>query len=291
MTLYGAIDIGTNSTRLLIAGWQQGRWEIVERGLVTTRIGAGGRDGQLTPPGMERTVQVLKDFAGRLQAWDVRRFRVVATSAVREAPNAGDFLNRAITEAGVEVEIIPGREEAWLSYQGAAGDRNDAGVIDIGGGSTEIIYPSRAGLSCASIPVGAIRIKNYYQDQSCWLPKLHPALTLAAAMRLPVWIGVGGTVTTLAAIKQGLTVYHPELVHGYILTTETINQLLVRLQGLNLEERRQLPGLQPERADIIPTGAAILAACLDNLHAAAITCSDRGLLDGIIRELAGPVTE
>lgn len=287
---YAAIDIGTNSVRLLIARLANRQLQAELRTLRTCRLGEGMTRGDgLQPQAVARTLQSLQEFNSIIQARRVRRLRAVATSAVREAANAGFFIEQVRSETGIAVEVITGEEEACLSYIGACtslpGVRGGA-VVDIGGGSTELTWrpgAGRPGLPVShSVPVGAVRLTEQPMLLSGILSRLKPALEgLGKAGPAPL-IGVGGAVTTLAAIDQGLAVYDPERAHGYRLSRTAVERILFFLSAKTNGERKQVPGLQPERADIIVGGATILWAILGFLQAEQVTVSEADILDGII---------
>ncbi|MEW5761856.1 MAG: Ppx/GppA phosphatase family protein [Bacillota bacterium] len=282
------IDIGTNSTRLLVADVDAaGRLAVVKTALATTRLGEGMAGGALTPAGMRRTVEAIGTFRAAAEALEAGKVVAVATSAVREAANRAVFLRLARESCGLEVRVLSGEEEAILSRQGAlAGlpvDPERALVIDIGGGSTEFCWQEEGRLGWASLPLGAVRLTEVEIDDAALAEALEPVLgELRRRPRDPV--GVGGTITTLAAMAQRLEVYDPARVHGYVLALDEVDRLLALLLASTLEERRRLPGLQPERADIIPAGARILRAVLHGLGAQSIRVSEYDLLHGIALE-------
>ncbi len=290
---YAAIDIGTNSVRLLIARLAGRQLQADLRAMRMSRLGAGIARGEgLQPQAVARTLQALKEFAGLLRSHGVRKVRAVATSAVREAPNRAFFIGRVQEEAGLTVEVISGEEEAYLSYLGACsalpGVRR-AVVVDIGGGSTEFTFPRRrhpagpsGALASLSIPIGAVRLTEHPQLLSEILAELKEVLDEIKPAGSGSLIGVGGTITTMAAVHQKLPVYLPERVQGYKLPRSAVERILFCLAAKNNEEREQVAGLQPERSDIIVAGATILWAILGYLQSASITVSEADILDGII---------
>ena len=186
--------------------------------------------------------------------------------------------------------MISGEEEAYLSYLGACqslpGVKQGA-VVDIGGGSTEFTFSSRGPsvpgtLTSRSIPLGAVRLTEQPLLLSEILAKLKPVLEDLRAMKPVSLIGVGGTITTLAAVDQALPVYDPERVHGYRLSRAAVERILFFLATKTNQERKQVSGLQPERADIIVAGTTILWTILGSLEVELITVSEADLLDGII---------
>lgn len=287
---FAAIDIGTNSVRLLIARLANRQLQAELRTLRMCRLGEGMTRGNgLQPQAVARTLQALQEFNSILQARRARLLRAVATSAVREAANAGFFIDQALSETGIAVEVIAGEEEAYLSYTGACtalpGVSRGA-VVDIGGGSTEFTWQPGAGQpdhpASHSIPVGAVRLTEQPMLLPGILSRLKPALEELGKAEPGSLIGVGGTITSLAAIDQALAVYDPKRVHGYRLSRNAVERILFLLSAKTNGERQQVPGLQPERADIIVGGATILWAILGFLQAEQITVSEADILDGII---------
>ncbi|SDF17045.1 hypothetical protein [Sporolituus thermophilus] len=295
-----AIDIGTNSVRLLVAEWRDGRLHPLYRDLASTRLGQGVQhSGALSADAIARTVRAVADMVRAARARGADEVVAFATSAVREAVNGLRFAHLCRDLAGVEVHIFDAMTEARLAYAGAMlGDTGPGGclVVDIGGGSTELAYGQGEVLQVAeSLKLGAVRLAELFpagqggvvSDLSAVNDYIGAAL--AAAPRLP-WpsrlIGVGGTATSLAAIKQQLTVYDSAKVHGFYLTLGDIESLLAELAALSLDERRRVPGLQPERADIIVYGAAILAAVVKRFGADGVTVSEQDILEGVVNYLA-----
>lgn len=290
---YAAIDVGTNSCRLLIADIREGRLVPVLFTLRMTRIGEGASEkGYLQQEPVRRTVAALQEFLSLARSYGVSRIRAVATSAVREAANAAFFLERARDEAGLVVEVISGEEEARLNHVGACRSLSlgrKAAVIDIGGGSTEFTYPAAEGvggnaLFCRSVTLGAVRLTEHPLLLSEILGSLKSALDDLREFRQDL-VGVGGTVTTLAAVDQALEKYDPGRIQGYYLTKAAVERIMFSLAAKNTEERKRVPGLQPERADIIVAGTTILWAILTYLGAPGITVSEADLLQGVILEM------
>jgi exopolyphosphatase/guanosine-5'-triphosphate,3'-diphosphate pyrophosphatase len=284
-----AVDIGTNSCRLLIAD-KKGKSIIpVLKTLRTTRIGEGlAREGLLGEKPIGRTITALKEYLALIREFEVVHLRVVATSAVREAANAAFFLDQARNETGLAIDIISGREEAYLTYIGACQSiaaEGTAVVIDIGGGSTEFTYSIQDELSCYSIPLGAVRLT----EEPCLLSEILGAakeiLNRIKKIPCPVLIGVGGTITSLAAVDLALEVYEAERIQGHILTRKGVERIMFSLAVKNNEERKSVLGLQPERADIIVAGTTILWSILTYLNAPGVRVSDADLLYGIIQEM------
>lgn len=280
------IDIGTNSTRILIADYRQGNIYHLYNDLQTTRIGEGiGNSRIIKPRALERTIDCLKKYIDKCNEFNVNRIRIVATSAVRDAENKDLVKKEVFLNTGVNLEILTGEKEAKLSYLGAIsdffGDKKKYVVLDIGGGSTELIYYSSQGIQYKSVNLGAVRLSENIllkQEVSNILMGLVEGL-------LPndfILVGVGGTVTTLAAIKLELDEYDPDLVHGQELDIKEINEINNWLQSLSLNERKKVKGLQPERADIILFGIFILQKVMEKLGVTKIKVSEKDILYGMI---------
>jgi len=285
---YAAVDIGTNSCRLLIA--EPGiapKLLNLHKGMETTRVGEGvSQSGLINAEAMDRTLLCLGRFQEKIQAYGVGKYRVIATSAVREAGNSSEFTRRAREEQGMNVDIVSGEEEAALSYEGVIGSLSFSTsplVVDLGGGSTEFICPQEKLL--LSIPLGAVRATEANMNAGQISEVLFPIGQIKQRFSQRPLVLVGGTASTLVAVKMGLEEYSADLVHGQILTKRDIGDLYHLLERMPLPLRRRLPGLQPERADIICQGALIVLMILEILGKDEIIVSDSDLLEGIIHSL------
>ncbi len=275
----GAIDLGTNSTRLLVADVDEGRLEAVGRDLRITRLGEGvDRRRKLLPVPIARVRNVLSDYRRELDRLGAERTLAVATSAMRDAENGDAFLGEIEWSYGFSTLLLNGAEEARLTYRGVTSGRVlDPGtlVVDIGGGSTELI---RSGWH-ASLDVGCVRMTERFGEDAGATGD-HVAAQLPD-IEVGELIGVAGTVTSLAALDLGLVDYEPDRVHGHVLTAAAVDEQLARLSPLPLEERRRLPGLEPERAPVIVAGAAILREILRRYRLDCIEVSEHDLLHGV----------
>lgn len=285
MALQAAVDIGTNSIRLLIGQVTAGQVRPVATLLATTRLGEGAT-GRLLPEAISRTVTGLGAFKKKLAAYAVDRVKVVATSAVREASNAEQFIKAVSAKLGWEVQILSGTAEAALSYRGAVSGLTVAAqpvvVLDIGGGSTEFTYARPDGLVTWSYPLGAVRCSEQATSRKLIRQTLQPALSQLRALGLFTLVGTGGTVTSLVAMEKKLRIYDPKQVHGAILSKETVDRWQRHIQSLSMTARQQIVGLQLERADIIEAGVAILGAVLNDLAIPEIIVSEADLLYGLL---------
>jgi len=285
---YGAVDIGTNSCRLLIAQINADNKPItVYKALETTRMGEGINQSRLlTKEAIERTLLCLSHFRDKMQEYRIEKYRTVATSAVREAKNSDDFIYRVRAQSGIKVEIVNGDEEARLSYDGVVKGLElleSPLVVDLGGGSTEFICPDQNLL--LSVPIGAVKAAEADMTASQIIELLNPLMEFKKQLRNHPLVIVGGTATSLVAIKKGLIEYDSEKVHGQKLSRGEIGDLYNLLERMPLALRRRLPGLQPERADIINKGALIILVIIEILGHKEIIVSEADLLAGIIWSL------
>ncbi|WP_345788105.1 Ppx/GppA phosphatase family protein [Desulfotomaculum copahuensis] len=282
------VDIGTNSTRLLVADVTEGRKVLpVQRELATTRLGEGITTGRLRPEAVGRTVRVLQNYLDIARERKAALVLAAATSAVRDAANRDDFL-AASRRAGLTVEVLSGQQEARLSYRGVLSglpvEEASSVVMDVGGGSTEFIWSRDGRVHFCSVDVGAVRITEGGYDRRWLAGRLAAPLRRVKAAAPRTLVGVGGTVTTLAAMDLGLAVYDPDRVHGHAVTAGRVNSLLDQLEKSDLEERKRLPGLQPERADIIPAGVRIVSQVLKQLALPELKASEADIMHGLALE-------
>jgi exopolyphosphatase / guanosine-5'-triphosphate,3'-diphosphate pyrophosphatase len=278
MMRVGAIDLGTNSTRLLVAEIEDGRVVEIARGLRITRLGEGVDERRrLLPLPIARVRNVLSDFRRELDRLGAKRTLVVATSAVRDSENGEAFLGEIEWSYGFTTRLLSGDEEAQLTYKGVTTGRPlEPGtvVLDIGGGSTELIQADRH----TSLDIGSVRMTERFGEDAgaigAYVRERLPGLDVRAT------VGVAGTITALAALDLGLVDYDPDRVHGHALTAAGVDEQLARLAALPLEERRRVPGLEPERAPVIVAGAVILQTILRAYALDRIEASEHDLLHG-----------
>jgi exopolyphosphatase/guanosine-5'-triphosphate,3'-diphosphate pyrophosphatase len=284
-----AVDIGTNSMRLLIAEDIAGSLVELGRWVRVTGLGRGvDATGRLDPGAVDRTLLALAEFGGRMSKMGVERRRAVATSASRDAANAGDFLDRAELALEVRPEVITGGEEARLSYLGAVSSlppEEAYVVVDIGGGSTEFVSAQGG----RSIDIGSVRLtERALPDRPAGEEELAKARALVTEIFQPVapstarLVGVAGTWTSLAGIKRGVfDVHHAEL------TRSDVAGLVARLAAMTVEQTAALPGFDPARAPVILAGAVLAEGAMDALAAERALISEQDLLDGVVASLAG----
>jgi exopolyphosphatase/guanosine-5'-triphosphate,3'-diphosphate pyrophosphatase len=296
----GAVDMGTNSTRLLVADVDGARLAEVERLLRITRLGDRvDADGRLSDAGMERVHTMLEGYAARARELGAERVLATATSAVRDADNGSEFLADVRRQHGFETRLLSGREEAELTYRGVT-SRRAAGpgtlVCDIGGGSTELVLGGPAGvLDATSLDIGCVRMSERClrsdPPTAAELAELREAVAALLpgeiTSRTSTLVGVAGTVTTLATIDLGLDREIPEEIDGHALDAATVEALLGQLAAVPLAERREVRGLMAERAPTIVAGAAIAAEVLRATGAGRMLVSERDILHGAALAAAG----
>lgn len=291
-----AVDIGTNSMRLLIVDdTDTERIRLQE----VTGLGQGlGATGRLSPDAIERTVTVLADFGRVMRQEGVDTVRAVATSASRDAENRAEFFDRAEHALGVRPHLITGVEEAELAYIGATAGLELPRphlVVDIGGGSTEFVWGLDGGIEAISVGVGSVRLtERLLPDRPADFEQLvsayHHVEGLFVHADLPnqigTMIGVAGTWTSLSAIALDLPAYDRARVHQSVIDRSVLDRLVVRLAGLTIEQTAALPALDPKRAPVILGGSIIAREALRRLGAQQIVVSEHDLLDGVIARLA-----
>jgi exopolyphosphatase/guanosine-5'-triphosphate,3'-diphosphate pyrophosphatase len=294
------VDIGTNSTRLLIADRDDERITAeLERRSIVTRLGAGvDKDKRLQPDSMDRVFETLDDFATAIEAHAANTKLAVLTSAVRDAANGKEFAQTVEARYGLAPHILTGDEEAKLTFLGATSERDPDDstptlVVDIGGGSTELVIGSgrEAGFH-VSTQAGVVRQteRHLHEDPPTAAELSELAQDVRAVLTESVadeqrnavesGIAVAGTATSLAAISQELEPYDPTKVHGYMLTTQECQRLLKRLAAMTLEERRRVIGLDPARAPTIVAGVQILLEVLDLFELPRVEVSEHDILRG-----------
>jgi len=289
------IGIGSNSVRMLVAQVQGDTFRRLGRDREGTRLFAGlDEQKRLAPQAMDTTIAAVSRMAQSAREQGCEKIHLFATSATRDASNQQEFAQRLQNEAGVALEICSGEKEAALSFAGAT-DGGYSGVIDSGGGSTEFVVGQGHNLVCSfSCQMGAVRLFRQapiagHGDLSAVeelaTDILNRKLMNHPTLRLPeTWIGTGGTFTTLAAMVKGIRWTDRTYMHGTRLTLPQVQEKAMLLSDMTMEERLQLPGLQPHRADIVVHGICILTAAMKRLGIQQITVSEYGNLDGYLKE-------
>lgn len=295
----GAIDIGTNSMRLLVAEYRDGKLYNREKIVNTTRIGQGvDSEGYISKEAIERNIIALKEFCEIAKQKGCEKIYCIGTSALRDSKNASEFINRAKQETNISVDIITGDEESNLGFIGVLQGLEDTEnilVIDIGGGSTEFILGDEYGIKFAkSENVGALRMtekflnidpicENEFNEMSEFIERtLNSTINILKSKNIKSIVGIGGTITSVSAINQKLETYSMEKIHGSKINEKELANILQNLKKMTLNDKKNIKGLQPKRADIITAGVKILNIIMKNLEKQNIIVSEYDNLEGLI---------
>jgi exopolyphosphatase / guanosine-5'-triphosphate,3'-diphosphate pyrophosphatase len=309
-----AIDCGTNSIRLLIADGDDGKLRDVHRETRIVRLGQGvDATGQFAPDALDRTRAALADYAALLRTHSVERVRMVATSAARDVSNRDVFFAMTADVLGVVLpgavaEVITGAEEAELSFRGAVGEldstRGPFVVVDLGGGSTEIVVGGASGVVASySADIGCVRLTERCLHSDPPTPEEVTAARQVVRERLGValrvvpvegartWVGLAGTMTTLSALAHNMTTYDAAAIHLSRVAGNDLLAVCERLIGMTRSQRAALPPMHEGRADVIGGGAIVVEELARELHTRAgideLTVSEHDILDGIVLSIAG----
>jgi len=290
MTRVAAVDLGTNSTRLLVAEVDGDRLEEVTRRLTITRLGEGVDERRrLLPVAIARVRNCLAEYRRELESLGAERTLAIATSAVRDAENGEAFLGEIEWSYGFATRLLSGEEEAAMMLHGVTAGRpplDDVLVVDIGGGSTELVHARRGTIEFStSLDVGCVRMTERFLGSDppskpelaaagAYVRSLLPALEVAHA------IGVAGTVTTLATVDLGDAEYDPVRTHGHRLPLASVEEQLDRLAAMTNEERLAVPGIEPGRAPVIVAGIIVLREVMTAYQLTEIEVSERDVLHG-----------
>jgi exopolyphosphatase / guanosine-5'-triphosphate,3'-diphosphate pyrophosphatase len=290
MTRVAAVDLGTNSTRLLVADVEGDRLTEIARRLTITRLGEGV-DGRrrLLPLPIARVRNCLADYRRELESLGAERTLAIGTSAVRDAENGEAFLGEIEWSYGFATELLSGSEEAAMMIRGVSAGRpalDGVLVVDIGGGSTEfVLCAGGAVASSTSLDVGCVRLTERFLASD---PPSRPELSAAGAyvrsllpqLEVASAIGVAGTVTTLATLDLGDEEYDPARTHGRRIPLASVEGQLGHLAGMTLEERLAVPGIEPGRAPVIVAGVVVLREVMAAYGLDEIEASERDILHG-----------
>jgi exopolyphosphatase/guanosine-5'-triphosphate,3'-diphosphate pyrophosphatase len=307
------IDCGTNSIRLLIADAGGGRLRDVHRETRIVRLGQGvDATGEFAPDAIGRTRSALADYASLLRAHGVERVRMVATSAARDVTNREVFFAMTADVLGAVVpgavaEVITGEEEAELSFRGAVGELNSAAapfvVVDLGGGSTEIVLGGDRVVASYSADIGCVRLTERCLRSDPPTPqeveaarqvvrdRLEVALRVVPVEKARSWVGVAGTMTTLSALAHNMTAYDAAAIHLSRVAGGDLLAVCERLVGMTRSQRAALGPMHPGRADVIGGGAIVVEELARELRTRAgideLIVSEHDILDGIVLSIAG----
>jgi exopolyphosphatase / guanosine-5'-triphosphate,3'-diphosphate pyrophosphatase len=303
MSPIASLDLGTNSTRLLVARPTDGKLDILDRRNTITRLGQGvGASGRLAPEAIERTLDRLRGYREILDRHGVERVRVAATSASRDAANREEFFDAVEELIGTRPELLSGDEEGRLSFRGATGELDPATgpflVVDIGGGSTELIVGTERVEGVMSVDIGCVRLTEkfllhdppqpeeltacislseaYLDDVVREIPAVGEARTL---------VGLAGTITTVAAVEIGLETYDRDRIHHFHLTRGAAEDVFRTLATESRADRIHNPGLEEARADVIVAGCCVLVAVFRHFGFDEMIVSESDILDGLALSL------
>ncbi|MFW6270096.1 MAG: Ppx/GppA family phosphatase [Bacillota bacterium] len=292
-----SIDIGTNSSRLLIVDYIDSNYKIISQKLITTRLGTGvDKNKLIKEKAIDRLLKALNKFQQEINKYQVKKVKMIGTSALREVKNADSLIELIYNKTGYKLEIIDGLKEAEYTYRGVSIDLpfDNFMIIDIGGGSTEFIWKEEQ-VNFESLNIGAVRMtERFISDPETELNKLEKEqIEQFVAGKLEKRferkklraVGVGGTITTSGAIDLKLDKYNRKKIHKYTLKFKVVLSLLNKLSQMNIKEREEVTGLNPERADIIVAGISILKQIMEFFGFEEIVISEKDLLFGIIRGL------
>lgn len=300
MTRVGVIDVGTNSVRLLVAdGFPPVE---VLRDLVITRLGEGV-DGarRLAPEAVARTLDAIEGYAARARSLGAQRIGIAATSAVRDAADRDAFLAAVRDRTGIDAEVLSGEHEARLGFAGATLAIDAPGpylVIDVGGGSTELVRGTARAERWVSLDIGSVRLTERHVRgdppvaaelaavRAAAERALDDAVAAVGAEPPATLVGLAGTITTLAALVLGLDRYERPAIHHARLARADVARERARLAAMRSAERRILPVMPPGREDVIVAGVVILEAVMDRWAAAEVVVSESDILDGIAADRA-----
>ena len=298
-----AIDCGTNSIRLLIADIHENSFKEVVRRMEVVRLGQGvDKNKAFDPAAIERTLKVTQEYADLIAAKGVERVRFCATSATRDATNRQLFIDGVRNILGIEPEVIPGTEEAALSFMGATTELHGSDgpflVVDIGGGSTEFVIGTTAVSAAKSVNIGCVRMAERHLNQqpptsdsiSAATADIDAAIASAAEdvaiTSAQTLICVAGTATTVAAAALGLTDYDRYSIHLSRIPAARVHEVAAMFQSMTREEIASLGYMHPGRIDVITAGSLVLSRVLHATGAKEFVASESDILDGIAWGLA-----
>ncbi len=308
---FAALDLGTNNCRLLVARPNKNGFHVIDSFSKPVRLGEGlGSGNELTEQAMKRTLCALEICEKKMRRHSVNRFRSVATEACRRATNAQKFFDDVLERTGINIEVITQREEARLAVSGCRallnGPEPFAVVFDIGGGSTQVAWlslDSQEDLPCetTSVPFGVVTLSEKYGAETLH-PKLYQQIIDEVGEQLSAFcashdisehaiagqvqmVGTSGTVTTLAGIEKNLKYYDRKRVDGATLTFAAIRKLCNDLRRMDISTRSKVPCIGKDRAELVIFGCAVLEAMCRRWPVGKLRVADRGIREGILREL------
>ena len=304
---FAAIDIGTNTILLLVAELDRGgAFQVLEDRAEITRLGQGVDHSRLiSARGARRSLDTLRSYLEVCESLGVAEIAAVGTSVLRDARNAGDFQERVKQELDLDLRVLSGEEEAFYSYlavqKGLGLEGKELLAVDVAGGSTELIWGKDGGLyRWASLDLGSVRLTERYlqsdpvREEECagLIVMVDPELRRLLAdwgkgVHFQAMVGIAGTFTTLAAIEKGLTRYSHSQVHGSFLSRVEIKRQVALFKIKTVTERKQIPGLEPQRADVILAGTLLIDRIMELFGIEKVLISDQGVRFGLLHERLG----
>lgn len=277
---YGVIDIGSNSVRLMIS--ENG--QTIKKYVKTTRLAENMEaDNNLQDISIERTACAVSFFVNMAKEQNADKVYIFATAAVRQAKNKQVFISKVKDLTGIIVDVIEGELEARLGAIGAL-NGSDGGIIDVGGASSEVLIVKNGKIIYTkSLNIGAVKLFNLCgQDKEKILELVHKTVEEYGEIPTTTFFGIGGTATSIASMDLSLSVYNPKLVHGHVISIENILQLRNKLLNMSVEEKRNIVGLQKDRAEVIAGGVAIVYEILKRANTQKIIISENDNLEGYL---------
>lgn len=303
MSRYATIDVGSNSVLIHIAEKSAGgKWKILDDQVEISRLGESLQaTGELQKNAMDRTVQALADFMKLAEKYQVEQVAAVGTMALRVARNSADFIQRVKDVCDLQVEVIHGEDEARLSYlavkSGIGLAQGNLVIFDVGGGSTEFIFGEGDKIQDRfSRNIGALRLTEQILKSDPVTPEelaevLKTIESEFADLKIPekvdALVGMGGTITNLAAVKHQLAKYNPDIIQGSVIELAEIERQMEMYRSQTIEERKKNIGLQPKRADVILAGCSIINIIMKKMGVSQFTVSDRGVRHGLMVDRFG----
>jgi len=290
---FASIDVGTHTTRLLIAVLRNDRLEPILKKRVVTKLGFYFNSGYLADKGINSLIDTLSQYAQDMKRHEVNNYQAVATAVLREAKNAEELINLIRDKTGIEIKIISGQSEAELTAKGVLSTleipKKSSLIVDIGGGSTELIWENDK-KKVVSLALGATHLTQSFlkhdpplnqeiKEAFCKAKEVIQASNFPSPVFL---VGTAGSISTLAALDLKMTVYQPHLINGHILTKNSIETIFSTLCSMDAQQRLTLPGLEPGREEIILGGTIIALSLLEVFHQDRMIVSEGGLLEGVL---------
>lgn len=294
-----SIDIGTNTILLLIAEMRRGKLKTLFDTETIVRLGEGVHKNEiLSEEAMQRGFHTLKGYLKRCQEMEVQKIFAVGTSALREAKNSDHFLKKVKEEFDLFIDVISGEEEAWLSFLSVARDSKKSWknllVVDVGGGSTELILGKGDEIiRWVSLPLGIVRFTERFllsdpvkeEEYRTMVEEIRKQLPNFPILKNPLsMVSVGGTGTALASVEQGLEKFMIERIHRFVLTREALRNQLFSYRSKTTEERKEMRGLPPSRADVILAGGTILYLIMEKFDCSSLMVNGHGVRYGLLYE-------